>query len=445
MNSAKVKNLVYSQELCTTIHNNVNKLSTSQKSADLKKSIINHFEVLSNSLKKEFDSTSELFGILTKTSNIFHNDKIIDFHSIQTSVDKLISIISSTLFHYIYDEIKTTKIIDKSLSDNLLSYIFSVPYEIANFEKMALDICIKSSITNPLNAYNSSLKLIEKYPNILSSEQYAHPGYIFRNSEQRTFNKCPICQGKGTPFYNAFAYSMSDYDFPYQPFKLWMKCHNCSNLYTYKHPEEYFQLSDESKLITPDNDKYFSTIAKTSTVILSIWCNIINRISAYTSGKNILEVGVGNGELIAVALELGYSIDAVEILPSEAERISNMLNIPIWNGDFLNYRADKKYSIITMGDVIEHVSSPTDALKNAYNLLEDDGVLWLSTPNYESAFSKMLKFNDPMWCEPHHITYFSYKGLANLAENCGFKVVDYQISSRYNGSMELILVKGLDK
>lgn len=122
-----------------------------------------------------------------------------------------------------------------------------------------------------------------------------------------------------------------------------------------------------------------------------------------------------------------------------------MLNVPIWNGDFLNYSSEKKYSIITMGDVIEHVSSPEAALKNAYELLEEDGVLWLSTPNYESAFSRMLKFNDPMWCEPHHITYFSYIGLANLAEKCGFKVVDYQICSRYNGSMELILVKDLDK
>ena len=94
-----------------------------------------------------------------------------------------------------------------------------------------------------------------------------------------------------------------------------------------------------------------------------------------------------------------------------------------------------------MGDVIEHVTDPEEALRNAYKLLSGDGVLWLSTPNFESSFSRMQKFNDAMWLEPYHITYFCRDSLEALAAKCGFVIREYKVSNRYRGSMELILTK----
>ena len=135
----------------------------------------------------------------------------------------------------------------------------------------------------------------------------------------------------------------------------------------------------------------------------------------------------------------------MEIVPEAAQEVADILNIPIWSGDFLRYTPNKTYSIIIMGDVLEHVTDPEQALRNAYALLEDQGVLWLSTPNFESSFSRMLKFNDPMWLEPYHITYFSRRGLEQLLAKCGFAVAEYSVSRRYNGSMELILQKQTDK
>lgn len=78
-----------------------------------------------------------------------------------------------------------------------------------------------------------------------------------------------------------------------------------------------------------------------------------------------MEVGIGRGVLIAVALEMRYEVDAVEIVDSSARTVADALNIPIWNGDFLKYNTDKRYSVITIGDVIEHVTDPTLALTKA--------------------------------------------------------------------------------
>ena len=136
-------------------------------------------------------------------------------------------------------------------------------------------------------------------------------------------------------------------------------------------------------------------------------------------------------------------MDCVEIEENVAIEISNLLNKEILCCDFLNYTENKQYDLITMGDVIEHVNDTRDAVKKAYNLLKNNGVLWISTPNYESSFNRIHKLTTGMWNEPWHITYFSKKGLENLLKQFNFEILDYKVSSHYNGSMEIIARKNI--
>lgn len=174
---------------------------------------------------------------------------------------------------------------------------------------------------------------------------------------------------------------------------------------------------------------------------LHIWCNILNKIRAYTNGMDLLEVGVGQGHLIAVAQEMGYHVTAVELIESDAQETADLLGIPVICGDFLHLDEQEKVDIITMGDVIEHLQYPVEGLKKAHAMLKENGILWLSTPNFESSFTRLMKAFDPMLCEPYHITYFSYKGLMSILKKVGFELLEYAVSNRYNGSMELLLRK----
>ena len=69
------------------------------------------------------------------------------------------------------------------------------------------------------------------------------------------------------------------------------------------------------------------------------------------------------------------------------------------------------------------------------------GVLWLSTPNFESSFAIVAGHNDPMRREASHKNYFSRESLVNLLARFGLSPVDYRISGHYNGSMEVAAVK----
>jgi hypothetical protein len=94
-----------------------------------------------------------------------------------------------------------------------------------------------------------------------------------------------------------------------------------------------------------------------------------------------------------------------------------------------------------MGDVIEHVSDPAAALVKAEAMLADEGALWISTPSFESAFSEVVGHDDAMRRQQYHLNYFSRESLYMLLDRCGLKPVDYSISSHYNGSMEIVVVK----
>ena len=77
-------------------------------------------------------------------------------------------------------------------------------------------------------------------------------------------------------------------------------------------------------------------------------------------------------------------------------------------------------------------------LEKGHSMLNKEGVIWISTPNFESAFSYIMKDKDPMWRVCEHLNYFSYASLKNTLEKIGFAIVDY--SQHYNGCMEVTAI-----
>lgn len=402
----------------------------------LQKDISEGFEAIIKILKKDSTNSTLINQIVNNLkNNNFENNIIL----------KLLDLIDSVLEDILISKLAPTILSGENLSSDdaflILAFFERCSKKIDSFRAiLMLKLSLSIQKSNPAESFISMTKAFELEPN-LEKKFNSDKHYTFNKKyEQFYFENCPVCKSEdGEPYFNAFSYLMSNFSAPFLPAKLWIKCNNCNNLYTYAFPKEYTTTSDEVKVIKPELGKENEISEHTS--YLYVWSEILNKISNYTSGKNILEVGIGNGEFIAVALEMGYNIESIEILKEVCQKISNILNVDIHCCDFLKFKTDKKYSIITMGDVIEHVTDPTEALNKVYYMLEDDGVLWISTPNYESSFSRLRKFTDAMWNEPTHITYFNYNTFAQLLNNCGFEIIEYLTSNRWNGSMELMVRK----
>lgn len=182
------------------------------------------------------------------------------------------------------------------------------------------------------------------------------------------------------------------------PAKLWMKCDACGNYFTYNFPKDSVGSINghytDGSAYDPLQNKFK----------LHNYNPIFNRFKRLASGTEYLEIVVGTGEMLAVALEFGYHVEAVEICREDCERISQALGVEIKWCDIIDYETEKQYGVIVMGDVLEHVTNPVKVLEKVKRMLAEDGVLWITTPNYNCAYARMEKFSHSMWHELNHYT-----------------------------------------
>lgn len=397
----------------------------SDKISLLSEVIINGEENNKNNIQIYSSAAVKVIECLSKNQKL--SDKL--FYEWYGLVKQLLSVI----FVYISANAKVCESDDEYLNNLLIDYFSSRDNDntaVAHYFAVR-----RIARQDAKRCYDLSIEDYKMYPDLLK-RVFSNSTYVYNESLicDEIYNECPICGGNDSEyFYCANQAALNRKSF--SPAKLWMKCKSCGNLYAYNFPMQkngeingHYTRKNSDGLLEPRN-------------LLNIYSNIFNHIREINNGRKYLEVGIGCGEMLAVALEMGYDVSAVEICKEDCENVSGALGVDIKWCDFLKYETSDKYDVIIMGDVLEHVGKPIDALKKAYNMLDNGGVLWLSTPNYESAFSRMRKFADPMWNQANHFTYFSYNGIKPFLDDLGFEVKRYDVSNRYNGSMELFLQK----
>ena len=221
----------------------------------------------------------------------------------------------------------------------------------------------------------------------------------------------------------------------YNPIRVWMRCDSCNHLYVEEFPEIKVEKSNNK-----DSSKIKNKGMLTDTRLFSYYSEILSRISSFTAGNELLEIGIGGCECALAAREMEYSVFGIDI--SEANVLqARSYGINAEQYDFHYFNMKQKWDVIILGDVIEHVSDPVSTMDKLYHLLDDNGVIWISTPNHEAAFSIVTGHSDPMRREGSHKNYFSRASLFKLLERFSFILLDYRISSHYSGSMEVIVAK----
>ena len=267
----------------------------------------------------------------------------------------------------------------------------------------------------------------------ITNEEHPFHNYIYKNNENLSqLENCPLCSKKGVPH---SAYNIiTDLGFVegFQPVRLWKYCSNCNHIYAENHPTN---LGD---ILTRSNPGHY---LEPRLKQLRNFGEIMKFLNKKANGDKLLEIGVGSGTMLAVAMEYGFNVSGIDIRPSYTRAMNDLLEENVFAVDFLDFNTDQKYDVICMGDVLEHFISPVDAIEKANRLLNNGGILWISTPNFESAFTKLKEDKDPMWRTTQHINYFSYQSLEKVLNENDFEVLDYKMSKNYNGSMEVTSIK----
>ncbi len=105
---------------------------------------------------------------------------------------------------------------------------------------------------------------------------------------------------------------------------------------------------------------------------------------------DVLDIAAGYGALSARLADLGYSVTANDLRSAEF-RVPDIecLGIDLDSQDFAT-RFGRRFHVVLAVEVIEHLESPPAFLRNCARLLDPGGVLIVTTPNLESAVSRIM-------------------------------------------------------
>jgi 2-polyprenyl-3-methyl-5-hydroxy-6-metoxy-1,4-benzoquinol methylase len=154
-----------------------------------------------------------------------------------------------------------------------------------------------------------------------------------------------------------------------------------------------------------------------------------------SGGRKILDVGCFNGDFLAI-IKNSYSCAGIEINSVAVERAIER-GINIIGSNFSDLIGD--FNCITAFDVIEHVESPRQFIKNCLDHIVSGGYLIISTGNADSFSFKLMGSKYWYAVVPEHIAFISPTWFNWFSNDLGFTVVTSNLYSRRNTGLLTVL------
>lgn len=139
----------------------------------------------------------------------------------------------------------------------------------------------------------------------------------------------------------------------------------------------------------------------------------------------LLDVGCGPGYLLSYLKDNKVQYKGLE-LADFLVKICKQKKLNVENTD-LDKEPDNSYNVITLFDVLEHLSEPAPLFKTLNKKLTKDGFVLAYTPNIHSLSFVLMKEKQNNLYPFQHICFYDKKSLDYLAKKTGFTVhsMDY--------------------
>ncbi len=154
-------------------------------------------------------------------------------------------------------------------------------------------------------------------------------------------------------------------------------------------------------------------------------------IEKYKTRGTLLDIGTNIGTMLKVAKDKGWDVRGVEFNKSAANFGKEHFDVPIEVRDFMRTRFDaQSFDVVTMNDVIEHVTDPVVTLMEVYRILKDGGILFMTTPNISALLAKLSKSKWLHLKPNEHLSYFTPKTMRLLLDKTGYSMERVQSIGR---------------
>jgi len=148
-----------------------------------------------------------------------------------------------------------------------------------------------------------------------------------------------------------------------------------------------------------------------------------------------LDVGCGNGALLARARDSGWDVRGLELSPFLADQVEQHLRIEVEVADFMSYEpTGRQFDLVSLRHVLEHLPDSNRALRSIARLLKSGGHALLEFPNIDGLSFRLRRARQRLgWRKryaadyrPGHCNEFSRSSFEFLLGRTGFELVVWQ-------------------
>ena len=231
-----------------------------------------------------------------------------------------------------------------------------------------------------------------------------------------------------------FLFSLDKFKIPFTI----VKCRRCGLIYQNPRPNPDLIKSFYSKdYYTGKSSVSYVKEYEKEKFIIDERLKIIERMK---SPGRLLDIGCYSGIFLDVAQKRGWDSYGIDISPFIVE-IAKARGLKIFLGEVsdINFK-NNFFDLITLYEVIEHLSDPLESLMQIHRILKDDGLVIIQTANMDSLRAKFLERKEYYFL-PVHLYYFTKKIIIRMLKKAGFEIFKIYNGSEFNISTELKLFK----
>ncbi len=194
-----------------------------------------------------------------------------------------------------------------------------------------------------------------------------------------------------------------------------VRCISCGMVFSMQKP-------DQTVLDAHYNGyAFFSGISPTT---IKRYNELLDKFEFFRSMNRILDVGCGEGFFLDQAVRRAWDAYGTECVPHYI-KICEDKGIHMKKGilNIDNYPSES-FDVITSIEVLEHLNYPVQEIINFNSLLKKGGVVYITTPNFNSLSRRILGKSWSVINFPDHLCYFTPDTLHKIMIQNGFKKIE---------------------
>jgi len=225
---------------------------------------------------------------------------------------------------------------------------------------------------------------------------------------------CPLCKQESSLYFRSKDYNRK---ITLEPFDYY-RCPSCNLIFLSPIPDDLGKYYPNTYYSVPFSFEQLEKAAQQERYKINI-------VQQFITKGRLLEIGPAYGGFTFLAKQAGFEVEALEMDINCCKFLQDVVRIKAINSDDPSegLRNAKKYNVIALWHVIEHLPDPWKTLKTIAEKLLPNGILVIAAPNPDAFQFHLLGRFWPHVDAPRHLSLIPLSLLQKETGLIGLKTI----------------------